>query len=83
MLCKAGEPLLTSDNVSSAHKMIVDRVGKVVGGDSVRLEKNEVLIVFGNFKVALYKIGEFSLLLGVAECKNSENEGVILLKMES
>ena len=79
MLCKAREPFFTADNVSCTHKVIVYCVSKVVCGNSVGLEKNEVFVVFGNFKVALYKVCKLELLFGVAVCKNTKHEGVTCL----
>jgi len=46
--------------------MVVDSVSEVIGGDPVGFEKDEVLVVLGYLKVALYKVGELCLLLGVA-----------------
>ena len=79
VLCKAREPFLATDNVSSAHKVVVYCVSEVICGDSVGLEEYEVLVVFGNFKVALYKVCKLELLFGVAVCKNTKHEGVTCL----
>ena len=58
------------------HKVVVDSVGEMVGRDSVGFEKDEVLVVFGNFKRTLYKVGEFYLFVGVAERENTKHEGM-------
>ena len=46
----------------------------MVGRNPVGFEKDEVLIVLGYLKVALYKVGELCLLLGVARRQHSYNE---------
>ena len=56
-------------------------MSEVVGGDSVRLEKNEVLVVLGDLHIALDKIGELDLLLGISVCEYAEHEGVALCEI--
>ena len=46
----------------------------MVGGDSVALEQYEILIVFGNLKVAFDKVGEGVLYGNVAVRLYTENE---------
>ena len=81
VLGQAGEPFLTANNVCSAHKVIVYRVCEVVGRNSVRLEKNEVLVILGNLKSALNKVGELYLLLYITESEDTKHEGVTRLDM--
>ena len=68
VLGKAREPVLSADNVSRFHEVVVDCMGKVVCRNAVGFEKHEVLVVFRNFKVSFDKVGEFRLLLRVAVC---------------
>ena len=74
MLGKAGQPFLAANNVGGAHQVIVNHVREVVGGDSVRLEKYNVLIIFGYLKITADKVGDFYALFGIAvgDCKQGE-----------
>ena len=60
------QPLLTADNDGRAHQMVVHNVCKVVGRDAVRLEDNHVLIVLGDFHLALDEILVADLVLNAA-----------------
>ena len=42
------QPFLPADNVGGSHKVVVHNMGKVVGGNAVRLQEHKVLIVLGN-----------------------------------
>ena len=69
VLRKARKPFFTAYNVSCSHKVIVNRVSEMVRRYSVRFKKNEILVVFRNFHIAFYKIGEFYLLFGISVSK--------------
>ena len=56
--CKAGEPLFTANDMSRTHEMVVNGIGKMICRYTVGFEKHDILIAFGNFKVAAYKIGD-------------------------
>ena len=66
MLGYARKPLLTAYDMRCAHEVVINSVGKVVGRYSVRFEQYEILVVFGNFKCALDKIGEFCFFRRIA-----------------
>ena len=46
--------------------MVVYRVRKVIGGYSVRLQNNDVLIVFGDGDFTLYRVFESNLVFDTA-----------------
>ena len=83
VLGQGGEPLLTADDQIGAHEVIVHGVGEVVGGDTVGLQKHEVLIVDGHLQLAAHQILEGDLLLAVAVGQQTEHpriaRGQILL----
>ena len=81
VLGEGGEPFLAADNVGGAHQMIVNGVCEMVGRDSVRLEENEVLVVFGDLKLASDEVGEGGLLVRIAVADDAENEGVACFKV--
>ncbi|MDZ7726993.1 MAG: hypothetical protein U5Q44_01670 [Dehalococcoidia bacterium] len=44
VLRDAGEPLFAAEHVADLHQMVVVRRGQVIGGEAVRLERNEVVL---------------------------------------
>ena len=60
------EPFLAADNDGRAHQVVIDYVREVVGRDTVRLQDNNVLIVLGDFHLALYEVLVANLMLDAA-----------------
>ena len=74
MLRKARKPFFPADYVRRTHKVVIDCVSEMICRNTVGFEENEVLVVFRNLHIALYKVGKFDLLFGVAVRKYAENK---------
>ena len=76
VLWHRGEPLLAADHVGGAHEVVVAHVGKVVGGDAVRLEQHLVDDVFGHFDLAADQILKGDALVLVAAGAEAQDPGL-------
>ena len=70
---QACEPFFAADNHRRAHEMVVNRVREVVSGNAVRLQNNDVLVVFGYGDIPLDFVTECDFVFRVALRTKTDN----------
>ena len=75
MYGQARKPFFTADNQSSAHKVVVYRVGEVISGYAVRLDDNYILVVLGYGNIPLYRVAESGFIFYISLRFKSYYEG--------
>ena len=73
---QGSQPLVTTDNMGGVHQVIIHRMGKVIGGDAVRLQQDVVHIVFGDGQLALDQIVKLELIFDAAGAAEPQNPGI-------
>jgi len=61
--------------------MVVNSVGKVIGGNTVALQQHMVNGIFGNLNIALNKVGKFNLILNITLASETNNIGQSLCQL--
>ena len=72
-------PLVTSYNMSRSHKMVVNGMCEMIGRNSVRLEKNNVLYILGHFNLALYHVVKLDSVICLSGGAKSQSIGAASL----
>ena len=67
--------------MGGVHEMIIHGVGKVVGGDAVRLQQHVVDVIFGDGQLALYQVIELKLILDGAGRTETQHPGIALIQL--
>ena len=67
------QPLFAAYNDGSAHQVVIHNVCKVVGRNTVRLEDDNILVVLGDFHLALDQVFVTHLVLNTALRAETDN----------
>ena len=73
---KTGQPFVPTDHMGGAHQVVIHRVSKVIGGNTVGFQQYVIYVVLGNGQLSLHQVIKLKLVFDAAGGTKAKDPGL-------